>query len=54
MTLALAFDLQGQIKGKSGVPDIVSKLRQHAYQYDRKGQLASLGRLHNHDLLPVS
>ena len=43
MTIALAFRLQGQIHGKR-LPDIVSKLRQHAYENDRKGQLASLGR----------
>ena len=49
MTSAPDLDLQGQ---GTGVPDIVPKLRKRAYQDGLKGQLASLGSLHNHDICP--
>ena len=44
------FASRWNLRSKDVVSDIVSKLRQHAYQNVRKQRLASLGRLLNNDL----
>ena len=54
MTFYVAFDLQGQIQRRKNVPDIIPKLRQHAYKNNLKRWLASLDNLHIQELSPCT